>query len=100
MPYVLVRGNLAPLRSSQRPWRVLISGLKAHDILELERFDCGGFKDDSYVYFQHPNVILCALEVIGFRVVASTSIQQQDHIEYMWTMRREFTEPEPPLETK
>lgn len=40
------------------------------------------------------------LQILGFRVVASSSTAvKQDYNEYMWTMRKEFTEPEP-LETE
>lgn len=35
-------------------------------------------------------------QVLGFRVVASSSTAvKQDYNEYMWTMRKEFNEPEP-----
>ncbi|XP_016973255.1 uncharacterized protein LOC108040326 isoform X2 [Drosophila rhopaloa] len=38
--------------------------------------------------------------ILGFRVVASSSTAvKQDYNEYMWTMRKEFDEPEP-LETE
>ncbi|XP_059616524.1 uncharacterized protein LOC132261642 [Phlebotomus argentipes] len=96
MPYVLVRGNLASY-SHKYPWRVLVSGLKAADIEQLNRFPCGGYSDEStIVYLQHPCVILTALEVLGYRVVASSSTAvKQDYNEYMWTMRKEFSEPEP-----
>ncbi|XP_033338852.1 uncharacterized protein LOC117227585 isoform X2 [Megalopta genalis] len=96
MPYILVRGNLASY-SHRYPWRVLVSGLKASDIEQLTRFASGGYCDDStIVYLQHPCVILTALEVLGYKVVAcsSTSVKQ-DYNEYMWTMRKDFSEPEP-----
>jgi hypothetical protein len=36
------------------------------------------------------------LQVLGYRVVASSSTAvKQDYNEYMWTMRKDFTEPEP-----
>lgn len=36
-------------------------------------------------------------KVLGYRVVASSSTAvKQDYNEYMWTMRKEFNEPEPP----
>jgi len=39
---------------------------------------------------------LTALEVLGYKVVASSSTSiKQDYNEYMWTMRKEFSEPEP-----
>lgn len=96
MPYILVRGNLAAY-GQRYPWRVLVSGLKAADIEQLKRFASGGYCDDStIVYMQHPCVILTALEVLGYKVVASSSTSvKQDYNEYMWTMRKEFAEPEP-----
>lgn len=96
MPYILVRGNLAAY-SQRYPWRVLVSGLKAADIQQLNRFASGGYCDDcTIVYMQHPCVILTALEVLGYKVVASSSTSvKQDYNEYMWTMRKEFSEPEP-----
>uniref|UniRef100_U5EE79 Uncharacterized protein n=1 Tax=Corethrella appendiculata TaxID=1370023 RepID=U5EE79_9DIPT len=96
MPYVLIRGNLASY-SHKYPFRVLVSGLKAADIEQLNRFPCGGYSDEStIVYLQHPCIILTALEVLGYRVVASSSTAvKQDYNEYMWTMRKEFVEPEP-----
>ncbi|KAJ8679492.1 hypothetical protein QAD02_015279 [Eretmocerus hayati] len=76
MPYILVR---------------------AADIEQLSRFASGGYCDDStIVYLQHPCVILTALEVLGYKVVASSSTSvKQDYNEYMWTMRKDFSEPEP-----
>ncbi|KOC67607.1 hypothetical protein WH47_10382 [Habropoda laboriosa] len=96
MPYILVRGNLASY-GHRYPWRVLVSGLKASDIEQLSRFASGGYCDDStIVYLQHPCVILTALEVLGYKVVASSSTSvKQDYNEYMWTMRKDFSEPEP-----
>lgn len=96
MPYILVRGNLASY-GNRYPWRVLVSGLKATDIEQLKRFASGGYCDDStIVYLQHPCVILTALEVLGYKVVASSSTSiKQDYNEYMWTMRKEFAEPDP-----
>lgn len=100
MPYILVRGNLASY-SHKYPWRVLVSGLKAADIEQLSRFSSIGYCDDStIVYLQHPCIILTALEVLGYKVVASSSTSiKQDYNEYMWTMRKEFSEPEPDIRT-
>ncbi|XP_072381398.1 uncharacterized protein [Diabrotica undecimpunctata] len=101
MPYILVRGNLAAY-GQRFPWRVLVSGLKTDDIEQLKRFASGGYCDDStIVYMVHPCVILTALEVLGYRVVASSSTSvKQDYNEYMWTMRKDFSEPEPISEEK
>ncbi|KAK2587930.1 hypothetical protein KPH14_004019 [Odynerus spinipes] len=96
-----MRGNLASY-GHRYPWRVLVSGLKAADIEQLTRFASGGYCDDStIVYLQHPCVILTALEVLGYKVVASSSTSvKQDYNEYMWTMRKDFAEPEPELVLK
>ncbi|EDW64007.1 uncharacterized protein LOC115758437 [Drosophila novamexicana] len=100
MPYIIIRGNLASY-SHKYPWRVLVSGLKADDIEQLNKFSCGGYSDEStIVYLVHPCRILSALEILGFRVVASSSTAvKQDYNEYMWTMRKEFDEPEPESES-
>ncbi|XP_013111051.2 uncharacterized protein LOC106089660 isoform X2 [Stomoxys calcitrans] len=100
MPYVIIRGNLATY-SHKYPWRVLVSGLKGSDIKQLDKFSCGGYSDETtIVYLVHPCHILSALEILGYRVVASSSTAvKQDYNEYMWTMRKEFSEPEP-LETE
>lgn len=76
---------------------MLVSGLKAADLEQLNRFPSGGYSDEAtIVYLQHPCVILTALEVLGYRVVASSSTAvKQDYNEYMWTMRKEFNDPEP-----
>lgn len=75
----------------------LINYVIATDIEQLSRFSSGGYCDDStIVYLQHPCVILTALEVLGYKVVASSSTSvKQDYNEYMWTMRKDFSEPEP-----
>lgn len=52
------------------------------------------------MFLTHPCIILSALEVLGYRVVASSSTAvKQDYNEYMWTMRKEFAEPEPVEDT-
>ncbi|BES89463.1 unnamed protein product [Nesidiocoris tenuis] len=101
MPYIIVRGNLASY-DNRYPWRVLVSGLKADDLEQLQRFNCGGYCDNcTIVYLVHPTVILSALEVLGYHVVASSSTAvKQDYNEYMWTMRKEFSEPDPNSKAK
>ncbi|XP_055375545.1 uncharacterized protein LOC129608211 isoform X2 [Condylostylus longicornis] len=96
MPYIIIRGNLASY-SHKYPWRVLVSGLKGDDIEQLKKIPFGGYSDEStIVYLVHPCVILSACEVLGYRVVASSSTSvKQDYNEYMWTMRKEFSTPEP-----
>lgn len=38
------------------------------------------------------------VQVLGYKVVASSSTAvKQDYNEYMWTMRKEFSEPEPSI---
>lgn len=76
---------------------ILFTCVVASDIEQLSRFASGGYSDDStIVYLQHPCVILTALEVLGYKVVASSSTSvKQDYNEYMWTMRKDFSEPEP-----
>nr|CAD7588312.1 unnamed protein product [Timema genevievae] len=74
-----------------------LASFTASDIEQLKGFASGGYCDEStIVYLQHPCVILTALEVLDYRVVASSSTAvKQDYNEYMWTMRKEFAEPEP-----
>lgn len=74
----------------------------AADIEQLSRFSTIGYCDDStIVYLQHPCIILTALEVLGYKVIASSSTSiKQDYNEYMWTMRKEFSEPEPETAAK
>lgn len=97
MPYILVRGHLTSYGAHKYQPRVLVSGLKAPDIEQLSRFPSGGYSDDlTIVYMSHPCVILSALEVLGYKVIASSSTSvKQDYNEYMWTMRKDFAEPEP-----
>lgn len=43
-------------------------------------------------------LFLLILQVLGYKVVASSSTSvKQDYNEYMWTMRKEFSEPEPSI---
>lgn len=91
MPYVLVRGNLSAYTTTPI-WKVSVSGLKTEDIDQLSSFKCQIVDPATLQYFKHPCVILTALEVLGYQVVSSTS---GDHNEFVWTMRKEFAEPEP-----
>ncbi|CAG9799167.1 unnamed protein product [Chironomus riparius] len=99
MPIIIVRGNLASYsQKTNEKFRVMVSGLKPVDIEQFSsRFACGGYSDEqTIVFLAHPCIILSALEVLGYRVVASSSTAvKQDYNEYMWTMRKEFSEPEP-----
>ncbi|KAL1458624.1 hypothetical protein WDU94_008760 [Cyamophila willieti] len=95
MPYILVKGNLAPYVDNPF-WKVSVSGLKSEDITQLERFSCDISNQVTVLYYKHPCVILTALEVLGYQVVASTTAGQN---EFLWTMRKEFPEPEPDDDT-
>lgn len=49
----------------------------------------------SYI-FQFHCCIIQSSQVLDYRVVASSSTAvKQDYNEYMWTMRKEFIEPDP-----
>lgn len=91
------RTNKVEVEEREKSKLKKFSNIAAADIEQLSRFASGGYCDDStIVYLQHPCVILTALEVLGYKVVASSStIVKQDYNEYMWTMRKEFSEPEP-----
>lgn len=82
--------------------KVIFNYVIAADIEQLSRFSTIGYCDDStIVYLQHPCIILTALEVLGYKVIASSSTSiKQDYNEYMWTMRKEFSEPEPDTAVK
>ncbi|CAG2057335.1 unnamed protein product [Timema podura] len=84
-------------RFESRSEQASLACFTASDIEQLKGFASGGYCDEStIVYLQHPCVILTALEVLDYRVVASSSTAvKQDYNEYMWTMRKEFAEPEP-----
>lgn len=46
--------------------------------------------------FRVYNRNISPFQVLGYRVVASSSTAvKQDYNEYMWTMRKEFNEPDP-----
>lgn len=100
MPYILVRGKLRTF-NQQDTRSVLVNGLKISDLEQLKRFDytsdCGDGDKFAIAFKQHPCVILTALEVLGYKVVSSSSCANNklDNYEYMWTMRKEFSEPEP-----
>lgn len=53
------------------------------------------------IYGDVPMIHTCQLiklQVLGYKVVASSSTAvKQDYNEYMWTMRKEFSEPEPSI---
>lgn len=99
MPYVIVRGTIEP------PFTVFVTGLKPSDLKTLlSRYDSTGEaspSDSSIVLGNyHPSIILSALEVFGYKVVACTTVSKvaptEDQI--VWTLHKEFAIPEP-LET-
>jgi len=98
MPYVIVSGNLIPLSPkngsspSQTPWKVGISGLKAFELEDLKRFTLDNQADAHTIIFKHhPIVLINALEVLGYRVISSFNNTDS----CVWTMRKEFPDPEP-----
>lgn len=95
MPYVIVSGNLNPVRNNTGipAWKVHISGLKAFEMEDLKRFTMELQTDAHTVIFKHhPIVLLNALEVLGYRVVSSFSSGSESSV---WTMRKDFPEPCP-----
>lgn len=43
-------------------------------------------------------MLIIVVQVLGYKVVASSSTAvKQDYNEYMWTMRKDFSEPEPSI---
>ncbi|XP_035703829.1 uncharacterized protein LOC110844763 isoform X2 [Folsomia candida] len=95
-----------------------IAGLKPDDLIYLQKIPCLSnrlevdsegfirFGPASANVFQSsvkPTVILTALEVLGFKVVTTTATNVNmltnklttTTTEYSWTLRREFSEPEP-----
>ena len=119
MPYVIVKGSLEPSYRHPPPpppvnnhhqqqhlpgrsfpssnssggkpvFSVAVSGLKANELSDLRNFSPGANKDNYTITFpQHPCVILNALEVLGFRVVASTASPAEPAL-ITWTLRKEF----------
>lgn len=113
MPYCVViwrRGTLT----------VDIAGLKPEDLKYLEEIPCLSYQDGSdqegFIRFGPSSlnrctdngsgnppikiaVVLTGLEVLGFKVVTSTATPCSNlkgtTMEYSWTLRREFSEPEP-----
>ena len=96
MPYVIVEGSLdANKEGSKNIFSTSVSGLKAGEISELINLSPGPSRDNYTLDFrQHPCVILNALEVLGFRIVASSS-SGKEALTTIWTLRKEFENPEP-----
>ena len=90
MPYVIVEGALEPcFRGQKQHFLTSVSGLKANEVNELINFSPGPSKDNYTLDFhQHPCVILNALEVLGFQVVASSRGGKESTL--IWTLRKDF----------
>ena len=72
----------------------------ASDIEQLQHFGSArkAPTDDFTVsYGLHPCVVLTALEVLGYSVVASTAAPTGPggETQYLWTLHKDFPEPEP-----
>ena len=66
--------------------------LSAFELEDLQRFTCEAQSDAHTVVFRHhPVVLINALEVLGYRVISSFNVAEK----CVWTMRREFPDPEP-----
>jgi len=90
-----------------------IAGLKPEDLKSLEKIPCLSTRvevdSEGFIRFGpsnaakrnpvKPAVVLTGLEVLGFKVVATTACpcpkNELNTTEYSWTLRREFAEPEP-----
>lgn len=104
MPYISVQGTLPKCNYNTFfcfPQSTKVSGLKDSDKALLIRFHSTPSHDASTITYSHPPMaILNALEIIGYKVVTCTASYVTDSEEnhYMWTMRKDFSEPEPTLE--
>ncbi|CAG7785614.1 unnamed protein product [Allacma fusca] len=87
-----------------------IAGLKPDDLIYLEKIPCLSSRlevdTEGFIRFGpsvsnkqnsvKPAVVLTGLEVLGFKVVTTTATTKTGNTtEYSWTLRREFSEPEP-----
>lgn len=102
MPYIAVQGTLhkcdLDLPLGYPPDTTTVSGLKDSDKTLLTRFNSTLWRDGCTITYLHPPMaILTALEIIGYKVVACVSLYAKitDEQCYMWTMRKDFSEPEP-----
>ena len=65
----------------------------AFELDDLRRFTLDAQSDAHTVVFKHhPVVLINALEVLGYRVVSSFNVAAEQCV---WTMRRDFPDPEP-----
>lgn len=65
----------------------------AFELEDLKRFTLDSQTDAHTIFFKHhPVVLINALEVLGYRVVSSFNVGIENCV---WTMRKEFPEPEP-----
>jgi hypothetical protein len=88
-----------------------IAGLKPEDLKYLENIPCLSTRvevdSEGFIRFGpsnaskynpvKPTVVLSGLEVLGFKVVTTTACRSDNGLttEYSWTLRREFSVPEP-----
>ncbi|CAB3384509.1 Hypothetical predicted protein [Cloeon dipterum] len=95
MPYILVRGSVSQHLNTH------VSGLKANDIVQLQHFAASRIAPSEDLttinYTLHPCVLLTALEVLGYSVVACCAAPTGPggEIQYLWTLHKDFPEPEP-----
>jgi len=91
MPYIIVEGDLENnQKQTSQQFVTSVSGLKADEIKELINFAPGPSRDNYTIsFYQHPCVILNALEVLGFQIISSTSRSKESTL--VWTMRKEFS---------
>jgi hypothetical protein len=79
-------------------------GFTANDIVQLQHFASArkAPTEDSttITYDLHPCVLLTALEVLSYSVVACCAAPTGSggEIQYLWTLHKEFPEPEPDVE--
>ncbi|CAL8118811.1 unnamed protein product [Orchesella dallaii] len=114
MPYAVViwkRGtntvDIAGLKPDDLEYLQKIPCLSARLDVDSEGFMRFGPSPSAKQFCVKPAVVLTGLEVLGFKVVTTTATATSypspnnksggviSTTEYSWTLRREFTEPEP-----
>lgn len=100
MPYIIVRTfvpNEDPRGTTDS--KVQVSGLTGKDIVELSKINkIAGVDLRTVVFSEHISTVLTALEVLGYKVVTCAGGAADSHgSQFLWTMRREFSEPEPDI---
>jgi len=87
MPYLILR------EAEPNGNKVVVSGLKARELAELKNFSpapaaSASPKNPTIAFPQPPCVVLNALEVLGFKVISSTTASDV----IVWTLWKEFDE--------